>query len=247
MAFKRKRFGFNRANKRLRRGFRRRRFNKRFGRSTKRLARKVRLHDKLFERKYYYNTGTNSALLTGFTFTAPQQVALGTSVNNRIGNKIFLKNITIRAELAMDGTTQYTAGTDLPIKRVRIVALLFKNPNKAGALSLAEFLADTTNADSIWLSPFQRERDGKIFKVLMDKHMMLTPPTDTSEYPTAHGQYIKYFTWVFKINKTVVFAANAGAATDVLTNLFQLNVQGINGGDGELTWKYSYIMSYIDA
>lgn len=147
----------------------------------------------------------------------------------------------------MDGTTQYTAGTDLPIQRVRIVAVLYKNPNQAGALTSAQIFADTTNADTIWLSPFQRERAGKVYKVLMDKHVMLTPPTDTSEYPTAHGQYIKYYTWVFKIHKTVVFAANSAAATDIITNLFQLHLQAINGGDGEITFRYSFIMSYIDA
>lgn len=240
--------GFKRRKFKLRRrGYRRRRFNKRFGRSTKRLAKKVRLHDKLFERKYYYNTATSSTLVTGLSFTAPQQIALGTAVNNRIGNRIFLKNITIRAELAMAGTTQYTAGTDLPVERVRIVAVLFKNANQAGALTNAQIFADTTNADTIWLSPFQRERAGKVFKVIMDKHVMLTPSTDTSEFPTAHGQYLKYFTWVFKIHKTVIFGGNTAQASDIIANLFQLQVQAINGGDGEITFRYSYIMSYIDA
>lgn len=234
----------------------RRRFNRRrrFGRSRggrrsfRRIRKRVILHDKLFERKYYLTFATDSNLVTGFTLAAPYQLAQGTGVSNRIGNRIFLKTITIRCEFVVTPATGWAPAANVPWRQFRVVALLFKNPNNGGTLTPAEILQDTTNVLRRNLSPFSRERNGKIFKVLMDKRFTLNMLYTTgTALPTGSGVSSRVFTWTFKINRTVVFDANSGSAQDVVSNLFQLDVWQNYGADTNVDFAYTMLFSYIDA
>lgn len=153
----------------------------------------------------------------------------------------------MRVWLEVNPSVQWDAGTDISYVWIRMIAILFKNPNTAGALPLPNILADNSSATAGFLSPFQRERNGQIFKVLMDKRCQLTLSSDTNSFPTGHGTPSRYYTWVFKINRLVTFAGNTGNPSDIVTNMFQLDIKQGDGADNDAVFTYSLLFTYIDA
>lgn len=232
--FKRRRFGLHRRGRRV-------------GRSFRSVRRKVKLHDKLFERKYYYTSGSSNALATGFSIAAPYQLTQGTGVSSRLGNRIFLKTITLRVNIAAAPGATWNPGTTEPFRQFRVVALLQRHPNNAGTLVPAEILQDASSNDARNLSPFQRERSGKVFKTLLDKRFTLWLDSDNVGLPTGHGPASRVSKWVFKINRTVVFDANTGNTQDITSNLFQIDFWQNYGVNTDFGLSYSMIFSYVDA
>jgi len=195
-------------------------------------------HRRSREEKKFVDQGVTltAANTTGST-TAINLIATGTDYNNRIGRKVILKSVMVRALVSPDIASNTT---DDQAIRCMLVYDAQTNSTLAGVNDILE--AGTTNNAYAFQNLNNRDR----FKVLMDKTFATGKQVAASGLAGSNTvHFIKKFK---RLNHEVIFSGTTAAIGSIQTGSLLWLVIGSSGAgltDGSVSWNSR--IRFVDA
>lgn len=169
-------------------------------------------------------------------------VAAGADMNQRIGRKILMKSVQIRAQFDVERTnvTPFVAGSS-PNQTARMILLYDCQPNGAVPNPL-DIL--TNNDATAMLNLDYRDR----FKVLLDKHFVFDACilSITDNY-AAWGRTTHYFKKYKKLNLETIYNSTLGTAAAVTSGTLLLFFIGTTpSGTADLNVRFQTRVRFLD-
>lgn len=233
--FRRRRFGRRRRFRR-RGGFRRRGTR----RAIRKLFKKVRRINSSIETKLSAFAVDASTFPSAGAVTVLNNLAVGTALNQRIGNQV--KWCNLRGRLQIRGADQYNT--------VRVMFIKVYKPANQGTtlFTPSYFLQDTsTLIRATWTSPYAWNQRNE-FRVLYDRSWNLQDP-DSSVGPYVYNglPYMKNIKIKLRLGFKTTYAANTATSTDISDNMLLFWVWGDSAVIPTPDFSYYFRLTYKDA
>nr|WAE42254.1 MAG: capsid protein [Cressdnaviricota sp.] len=175
------------------------------------------------ETKFVDNSQLSANVSYGGTVELLSDIPQGTTVNQRIGNKVNIKSIWIKG--FAKANTAVTGGA----QTVRNILFIDKMDRGSGtAPTITDLLQCPGTDESSVIAPLNISELGR-FKILYDKSIQLPNSTSTN------GSARKPFT-VFKRLNIPVHYTSTGSTNTWKNNVYFLTCSDVNSNDAEVTY-----------
>lgn len=211
----------------------------------------------LTETKYFDSQRTSNAIVEANTWAGSEQdpstlntlfaPILGNAVNNRIGNRVFVRGIRIRGMIKISPEIDVTVGTDGSL--MRLILYIDQQTNAAQSQG-EEVIGDSTaaNADLSMMNFRNLDSFGR-FRILKDRTFRLQNPSITTDGTNLELNGLVQF---FRINvrfrdpiEVNFNATNGGTVADIVNNSFHL-IAAKSGSSEAAVLIYNARIAYID-
>lgn len=196
------------------------------------------------EKKYVDTTVTSGSVSTTGGLSLLNGIAVGNTVNTRVGRKIIIKSIQWKGNVAVEQGADLAVSQLAPVQSVRFMVLIDKQPNGATFAT-----TDLLQTNSVFAPINMAYRDR--FIVLKDKLLNLgfVASTATAGQVSGAGNPQVIVNGYKKCSFPVVYGADAGATVaDISSNALYFFVLGsVVAGETDSTCNIYFRVRYVDA